>query len=203
MNLTADPTTLVLHELRAPLGLVATAARSAADDCADDDIRQRCEMIVRAAELMLRTTHEVFQLNRASRADHCEPYRPVEVAQEIVSTLRGLNVNVRLIGSADAHGAECIGVRARFEALLHSLITNSVDHGEPGLDVSVAFTRHPGVVQVTVSNVVAASSRHRGLGLGAELVRQLADQLGATLVRRSDGRAYHASLVLPISSTGV
>ncbi|MFN0146197.1 MAG: hypothetical protein ACKVT1_06790 [Dehalococcoidia bacterium] len=202
MNLTADPTTLVLHELRAPLGLVATAARAAADDCTDDDIRQRCEMIVRAAERMLRTTQEVFDLNRASRPGRSEPYRPVEVAQDIVSTLRGLNVSVRLSGSAEAHGAECVGVRARFEVLLQSLITNALDHAPGGDEVLVMATRQPGTVVVTVSNSVAVSSRHRGLGLGAELTRELARQLGATLTGHCAGRTYEVTVSLPISSTG-
>ena len=203
MNVTADPTTLVLHELRAPLGLVATAARAAADDCTDDDIRKRCEMIVRAAERMLRTTHEVFQLNHAFRADHCEPYRPVEVAQDIVSTLRGLNVNVRLTASADAQAVESVGVRARFEALLHSLITNAIDHSDPAGEVIVVFARERGTAAVTVFNGVGASKRHLGLGLGAGLASQLADQLGATLSRHCDGRTYRATVSLPISSTGI
>jgi signal transduction histidine kinase len=202
VNLTADPTILVLHELRAPLGLMATAARAAADDCTDDDIRQRCEMIVRAAERMLRTTHEVFELTRASRADHCEPYRPLEVAQDIVATLRGLNVNARLTAFADTQTVECIGVRARFEALLHSLITNSLDHSDAGAEVTVTFERGGGGITATVANPVGASKRHRGLGLGAELTRELADQLGGTLVRRCDGRRYVVTVTLPISASG-
>ena len=64
-----DPLTLMYHELRAPLGLVATAARSmAAKTQTTTTSVSRCEMIVRAAERMLRTPPRWFAISHARPA---------------------------------------------------------------------------------------------------------------------------------------
>ena len=107
---------MVLHELRGPLGLMATAARSAADDCQDADLRSRCEMIVRAAESMLRTTNQVFQLNRALQAETPERFSPAAVAAEITDTFRALGVLVQFESCPASPGATCFGVRAGLHA---------------------------------------------------------------------------------------
>jgi two-component system, OmpR family, heavy metal sensor histidine kinase CusS len=199
VNPVTDPATLVLHELRGPLGLMATAAQSAADDCADDDIRSRCEMIVRAAERMLRTANEVFQLSRAAQADECHSYSPFEVADEMVQTLRGLAVGIRLEATPDVRSLHTQGVSERFEALLHSLISNGVDHCEPGSAVRVSLTSDSGTLRVAVENEASLRPRHRGLGLGTHVADSLAERLGGAVVRECEGGRFRATLTLPLA----
>ena len=199
---TIDPATMVLHELRAPLGLMATAARSAADDCQDDDLRLRCEMIVRAAEGMLRTANQVFQLNRVPGAGEVANFRPFEVASQLVDTLRGFDVRVSLHGDAGARQAAVIGVYEQFEALLHSLVTNAMDHSELGAPVHVELRVRDGGLFVEIRNVPARQPRHRGLGLGTAIADALAEGLGAVVERKRCRSQYSAGFELQLASAG-
>lgn len=199
MNLVADPATVVLHELRAPLGLVATAARSAADGCEDDATRLRCEMIARAAERMLRTADEVFRLNEACSGEDATNFRPYEVVTDIVGTLRGLGSMVELRASTPGEFVEVLGNPRRFEALVQSLLTNAIDHGEPGEAVAVTFELDQDSLCVHVENRVAAKDRHDGLGIGTAVVEALAERLGGALERQCDGDRFRATLRLPLA----
>ena len=93
-SLMADPVTLAYHELRAPLGLVATAARSAAADCEDESLRKRCEMIVRAAERMLRTAQSVMSLVEGSQPAESQRITLSEVVERLADDARALGFPV-------------------------------------------------------------------------------------------------------------
>ena len=195
---TIDPVALAYHELRSPLGLVATAARAVADDCTDDATRVRCEMIVRAAERMLRTAGQVFQLNRACEANAVR-YRPAEVVRDLVHDLRGLDVHVRLRMREGVLDLETDGVREQFEALVHTLITNALDHGEPTRDIRVSLRMRDGRFVVAVRNRMAARGRHHGEGMGAYIAHELAHRLGARLTASRRGETYTAEVALPLA----
>lgn len=195
-SLTLDPLTMVYHELRSPLGLVATAARSAADDCQDEAIRSRCEMIVRAAERMLRTANEVFELNRSAECLDRDWYVPAKIIADFVADLRGLEVDVRCETAAGGGAVAVFGVRGQFEALLHSLVTNAVDHGDPEAEVVVGLTEGEGELVVAVTNRAASLERHNGMGLGTYIAAGLAERLGARLTVMSGEGVYHVELAL-------
>ena len=106
-----DPLTMAYHELRAPLALVVTAARSAAGEAQEGELRLRCEMIVRAAERMLRTASEMCGLEGPQEPGSEAAFQPAEIVDDIVVTMRGLDVrsvvasnHQRMIGQA-ARGA--------------------------------------------------------------------------------------------------
>jgi signal transduction histidine kinase len=197
---TIDPVSLVYHELRAPLGLVATAARAAAEDAGDEDLRLRCEMIVRAAERMLRTANEVFQLNRAADSSTRTPFSPWGVTRDIAETLAAFDVCVRAAADKASRALVVEGVPDRFEALVHSLITNAVDHAPPGSPVDVELRLVDSELELVVSNPVASVRRHRGLGLGTVVAEGLASRLGGSLEVAATGELFAAMLRLPIAS---
>ncbi|MGE5595173.1 MAG: sensor histidine kinase [Hyphomicrobiales bacterium] len=194
-----EPMTLVYHELRAPLGLVATAARSAAEDCEDEELRSRCETIVRAAERMLRTANQLFNLNRLGESPGRSVYDPASVVAAIVSDLRGLEAAVSL--EQESTGDEprfACGAREPFEALIHSLIGNAIDHGEPGERIRVRTSIRGGRFEAVVENRIAARKRHRGLGLGSYIATELATQAGADLETSVEMGTYRAVVRLPL-----
>ena len=193
---TIDPATMVLHELRAPLGLMATAARSAADECQTEDLRQRCQMIVRAAEGMLRTANQLFQLNRAASAETLEPFRPFDVAVQLVDTLRGFDVRVVLLGDAASMCAQTLGVPERFEALLHSLLTNAMDHSDLGVPVTVELRTFEGALRIEIRNRPALVARHKGLGLGLAIADALAERAGTKVIRERCGEEYRVRFAI-------
>ena len=192
-----DPVALAYHEIRSPLGLVAMAARAAADDCTDEATRARCEMIVRAAERMLRTAGQVFQLNRAT-AGPPAIYRPAAVVRDLVRDMRGLDVRIRVRIDHDAANCETEGVLEQFEALVHTLVTNALDHGEGGEDIRLCIHRRGAALAITVTNRIAARRRHSGDGMGTYIAHELAQRLGAELSTTNRRDTFRAEILLPL-----
>lgn len=186
---TVDLLALAYHELRSPLGLVATAARSAAAEANDADLQQRCEVIVRAAERLLRTASEVLTLTEAPReAERCV-FRPGEVISAFVDDLQRLSVPVVFSTTAEGANASVRGVRAQFEALLQSIVSNALDHGASGTPISFCVSLSGGQVVIGVRNAVGSEKRHDGQGLGRYVCEQLTKQLGASLRYGTLGRS--------------
>ena len=196
---TADPITMVYHELRGPLGLMATAARSAADECTDEALRARCEVIVRAAERMLRTAGHVIDLAHKSESACSELYDPAETIRATVSDLS--EMSVPLILTSLPSEAPCLaeGNVALLEALVQSLITNASDHSEPGTSIHVVLSERSGKLRVEVVNQRSSVRRHRGLGLGLYICQNLAGQLGASLTCDPCGEHFRSVLTLPLT----
>lgn len=198
--LTLDPLTLAYHELRSPLGLLATAARAAAETANDDDLRRRCETMARAAERMLRTTERVLDLASRSQPRASAIFSPVETVRAVVSDLAMLGSRVRLEVAPSAGGAQIAGDPAQLEALVQSLISNAFDHADDDAEVRVRIDAPGDEVLIAVTNEVASDCRHRGLGVGAYLCRNLAAQIGGVLRVGPEGSLYRAMLALPLAA---
>ena len=191
---------LVYHELRAPLGLVATAARSVAEDLPDQELRSRCEMIVRAAERMLRTAEAVTRATAGitdSAQEGAASFVPHDVVRELVETLRGLDVAVELSLKSTAP-VVVQGSPDRFEALIHSLVNNAIEHGDPESAVRVSVAGAVGSVTVEVRNEMAVDDTHRGGGMGMIIAAALARGLDAALTTEMVNGDYVARVALPV-----
>lgn len=194
-----DAMTMAYHELRSPLGLVLTAARVAAEEAAaDEDLRRRCETIARAAERMLRTAQQVFELGEQPEPATDAPYSPSDVVLGVAEDLRALGVAIECEVTPAARRAWTTGVSERLEALVQSLLTNASDHGEPGVPVRVRVERTRRVLAVEVVNAIAANRRHRGLGLGSLIANELALRLGADLEMAAEDGQFTATIHLPL-----
>ncbi len=190
-----DPVALMYHELRAPLGLMATAARSMADDAPDEEMRQRCEVIVRTAERMLRTAATVVDLD-GGRDDAMGGFRPVPVIEELAASLAGLGAPLDLrVETADAFVAA--GEAPRFEALLHSIVSNAMDHGDPDASIVVTVRASEAELTVDVANVIALVDTHRGRGFGTVIANALARGLGARLESSQTDDWHVSRITLP------
>ena len=199
-TLTFDPLTLAYHELRSPLGLVATAARSAAEESQDDTLRARCEVIVRTVDRMLRTAQQVFGAAQAGSSDAPRWFTPLDVVSRLVDDLQGFDVAVDLAVDGRAREARTFGVYGLFEALAQSLVSNAIDHSEPGARVSVRLTADQGTLTFTVVNTAAARRRHNGLGVGLYICDRLAAQLDGSLSAGLEGHTYRATFRMPLPS---
>ena len=197
--LTADPITLAYHELRAPLGLVATATRALAEDSADDEVRARCRVILRAVERMLRTTGQVFTVARAAESDAGEWFCPADLLSQLCDDLRAFDVPLEMQADPFTSTVRVFGPRQVFEALVHALLSNAADHVEPGATISVRARAESGALVLTIANRIARQGRHHGLGVGMYLSGRLAEQLGANLQTEVSGGQFQAVLQLPSS----
>lgn len=192
---------MALHELRSPLGLVATAARSAADDCDDDVLRSRCEVIVRAAERMLRTAQTVLSLAQSAALMKQATFDPAASVRAIVTDLTAIGVQMQLLDETCAEEYAFEGVREQFETLVTSLLSNALDHAEPGTTVEVRLASSGDQFAAQISNVLAERSRHAGLGVGNYIADQLAEMIPATVKRTTDCGRYAVEIVLSAVGT--
>lgn len=190
--------TLVYHELRGPLGLMATAARSAAEDCTDDALRARCEVIVRAAERMLRTAGHLLELAHEAQSESEQLFDPAACVRATISHFRDLAVPVLIVDDrADSH---CLtsGIPAQLEALIQSLINNALDHAEPGTPIRVGIEHPAGELRIEISNRRSIVRRHRGLGLGLYICENLSARLGASIDCVPAGHDFVTVVTLPL-----
>jgi len=190
-----DPVTLAYHELRSPLALMATMARSAAEDCDDDALRARCLSIVRTAERMLRTAGEVLDVAGVASDETQSRFSAIEVVRKVVTDYRGMGVAVTLTatGAADT---PILGAPGQLEALLCSLIGNALDHGDSGVPVRVLVAESGGVLTISITNEMSHIRAHRGLGLGSYIGDRLARALNATLELQRTDTEFAARIAL-------
>lgn len=195
----ADPVTLVYHELRAPLGLMATAARSAAEDCDDEDLRKRVEMIVRAAERMLSTAASVLSLAAGSIPAPSETVSLNDVVDRIAEESRALGAPVFFSpGDTDCNVDVPL---SQLETLIQSLLNNALQHGSEGEGALVQFStyREGNCGIIAVKNRISTEKRHRGIGAGTYLANRIAAQFGGFVETCTQDEFFTASIVIPLS----
>lgn len=192
-----DPVTLAYHELRSPLALMATMARSAADDCDDDALRARCLSIVRTAERMLRTAGEVLDVAEVASDETQSRFSAMEVVRKVVTDYRGMGVAVTMTATGDAD-TPVVGAPGQLEALLCSLIGNALDHGDSRLPVRVLVAEAGGVLTIAITNEMSHVRAHKGLGLGSYIGDRLARALNATLELQRTETEFVARIALQV-----
>ena len=95
--LSEDPMTVLYHELKSPLGLIATLARSAAIELDGLRAREHFEAINRVAERTLRTADIVLAVARAAdQQPTVTCCRPAEVLERLVGDMQELGCDVQL-----------------------------------------------------------------------------------------------------------
>jgi signal transduction histidine kinase len=188
---------MIYHEIRGSLGLLATAAQSAADDATDQSVKYRCEAIVRTAERILQTALHVLDGARPSE-EQPEPelFDPIEAASAAISDLGTLGMRVSL--QVPPVTAEMWGARAHLDALITSLLNNAADHSEPGTAIDVTVYAEDESVLIEIANTCASTRRHRGLGLGMYICAHLARELRADLQCQRHGDLFVSRIRLPL-----
>lgn len=192
-----DPVTLAYHELRSPLALMATMARSAAEDCDDDALRARCLSIVRTAERMLRTTGEVLDVAGVASDERQSRFSALEVVRKVVADYHGMGVAVTLTSTGAAE-SQVVGAPGQLEALLCSLLGNALDHGDSRVPVRVLVAETGGVLTIAITNEMSHIRAHKGLGLGSYIGDRLARALNATLELQRTDTEFAARIALSL-----
>ncbi len=190
--LTLDPVTLAYHELRSPLGLVATAMRAMAEDSVDEALRHQVELVMRTVERMLRTTERVFVMARGGVAEEAQWYIPAEVAAVAGAELAAAGLPIEVIDGGER--ARHFGSRGICETLVHSLLSNACDHHDPHTPVRLVLTADGSIPVITVTNRIGTRGRHNGLGVGSYLAQRLAEQAGASVTSDQDGASFRVTI---------
>jgi signal transduction histidine kinase len=190
---------MAYHELRGPLALMVTAARSAADDCGDEDMRARCLSIVRTAERMLRTAGEVMTVAQTAMDESRCTFAPGEVLEKVISDFRGMGVAVSLEGMLTPT-IQVDAAAGQLEALLCSTIGNALDHGSSEAPVRIRALASASAVVIEIRNTIGRARHHRGIGLGTYIGDKLARALGATLDLTRTDDEFVARISIPAVS---
>lgn len=170
----------VAHELRAPLGLVVTAARTANEVSEPEFLRRQLQVIERSAERLLRISSVLLSAAAPARTGRFQLDRTLAAT---IEDLQGLGLNVELQGELPAN-LSLPGAAEHFEALVSSLVMNAADHGDARAPIVVSVMKGADgdrALTVRIENKVAVEAQHRGRGLGMLIARQLAAQLCAEL----------------------
>lgn len=175
-----DPVTLVVHELRAPLGLLATAATLLSEECTDLNLRARSRVIEESALRLLRTTETILEVaGTLARREAPGLFSPVQVAAQLVENARQLGCDMVLRVNAGDVDALAMGDPRLMEALLQSLLNNAIDHGDAESEISVSAQCRQDDIRLLIENQLASVDRHRGHGIGALISSRLAEACGA------------------------
>lgn len=192
----ADPVTLVAHEIRRPLAYVVTAARLVAEESDDETVQQRCRTIERTAERMLRVAGCLLRTGSAVQGESVSAaYLPAQVIRGVVEDLTQ-QAAVDLVVEPVAWSACAWGRADDLEALVHSLVSNALDHGVPGDPPLVSVAASNSLLEISISNRMAPATTHKGLGLGMLICERLAARCGAELAAGARDGVYTATLSL-------
>ena len=167
--LSEDPFVVLYHELRAPLGLIVTTARSAASECAEDSItRHRLETISRVAERTLRVTETVLALAReAAEGPGGEPFSPAAVLSGLVDDLSAEGGrSFQLVVQEPARDVRLVGRPAHFEGIVQALLTNALDHGAVDAPVRISLELADDTLCLTIDNPSRRKRAIAGSGSG-------------------------------------
>lgn len=197
-----DPLTLAYHELRSPLSLIVTAARAALHESEDRTAKARWQVVLRAADRLLRTSEDVLSLALQDDPGRAARFSPARIVGSIVSDLRALNVPLQLTLFPQAAAAVAYGAPNRFEALVQSLLTNASDHAPAGTPIIVEVAALTDVIEMRIENSIASPRTHHGLGTGLYLCGRMATTLGAGLTAGADGGTFRTRVTMPLLPAG-
>ena len=185
MTTTIEPSAMVLHELRAPLGLMVSAARAAAEECGDGTAaRRHVEVIERTALRLLASAQQVLYAAIAERQPEGEPFEPFTVARDWLADSMSLGQRVQASVDGEARWLAGRGNAGQFVALLQSMLSNALDHGSRAEPIEVHLEAMDTHVSVALTNSIG-ERRHKGLGVGSNVCERLADSLGAKVCTKS------------------
>ncbi|MCK9520951.1 MAG: hypothetical protein M0R74_18295 [Dehalococcoidia bacterium] len=191
---------LALHELRGPLGFVASAARLMAGDAESQLLRDQCTRIERAATRMMVTARTVLSAAAEAPADTSECDLATSLSA-VVEDMRWMGFSVEL--SLPPGPLPVCSAAEEFESLIASFLLNAGDHGDLAHPVKVTVHRGENALHVTIRNRCCAVPRHRGHGLGSLVVARLAARIGATVSAFERDGWFTATVALPSAAEHV
>ncbi len=209
------------HDMRTPLQTVRMTARYLAQLDAGADVSDAARRLISSGAQLQGLVDDLVDFNRTNLGLGINVV-PSDVdvgaaCAEEVEQLRAAHPAspVQLEVAGDCHGV-CDG--RRVQQLLGNLVTNAVQHGDPGTPVRVAVTGETTGVRIEVSNHgpaidpaslaelfeplkrSTARDRRPGLGLGLYIVREIARAHGGTAEARSSDRETVFTVLIPRST---
>ena len=157
---------VLVHELKAPLGVVEGYLASILDGVVSDEatLRRVVTRSIARIQGMRQLIFDLLDVTRLEAGMKARVFAPVqlaEVARECMDVLRpqaeAKKVTMELAGTSTV---ELVAVRAEVEIVLNNLLTNAIKYNREGGSVRVDLNRHDDQVEIAV--------RDTGIGLSTE-----------------------------------
>jgi signal transduction histidine kinase/ActR/RegA family two-component response regulator len=214
------------HEIRTPLNGVLGMLEMLSLESLASHQHEYVQVARHSGEALLHLLNDVLDLSKAETISvvlASEPFRPVDMATEVVAameaTARNRGLDLQLTGEA---AVEVVGDVRRLRQILMNLIGNAIKFTESGrVDVAVSVSS-TGELRVAVSDTGAGMSadelgrlfqpftqgaqgaRHGGTGLGLALSRQLVELMGGRIDVASEpgsGSTFTVVVDLPLAAS--
>lgn len=212
---------IVSHDLRNPLGVVAAAADLLVDLPLDEDERRKqAQIIARSAGRMGRLIEALLDVARIEAgafvvrpsAEHVRPI--LDEARELFEAQAKL-AGIELVVEVASHVPQARMDRDRMLQALTNLLDNALRFTPPGGSVTLGGTEHDGRVVLSVSDTGEGiapealdrlfdrfwqTAGHGGAGLGLAIVRGIVEAHGGVVeVDSEPGTGTTFRLLLPVA----
>ena len=215
------------HELRNPLGAIASAVRilERVENDADRAAPARA-IIVRQVDRLARMVDDLLDVTRVTTGKIALQRRPVDLADSVAACLAALNTAKRLEGYDVQVAVESVWIDAdpaRLEQIVMNLLLNALKYTPAGGRIRVATRaeQDQGVLRVEDSGIGISPDllprifdlfvqgdrepdrAQGGMGVGLTLVRRLTDLHGGQVEVTSDGVGHGSAFTvrLPLAAT--
>jgi PAS domain S-box-containing protein len=212
------------HELRTPLNAILGWTRMLRTPLLDERQRTHAvEVIERNAELQGQLIADLIDISRITAAKMEIEREPVDLVLVVGAAIEGLAAeraakNLRLDLHLDDNAGEVLGDARRLQQVVSNLLSNAIKFTPADGWIEVRLARHETSARLTVTDGgegIEASMlprifhpfeqadrspnrRHRGLGLGLAIVRQLVGLHGGTISAASEGRGRGATFTMDL-----
>ena len=219
-----DMMSVVSHDLRNPLGVVAAAADLLVDlPLSAEERRKQVEIIARSAGRMGRLIDDLLDVSRLEAGALVMRPQPVEVGRILEETAETFEPQARECGIILAHGTApgtppIFADRERVLQAIENLVTNAIRYTSQGgrIDLRAANCEN-GTVSISVADTGRGiepaaldrlfdrfwrptSSDGSGMGLGLAIVKGIVEGSGGTVAVESElGRGSVFTLRFPVA----
>lgn len=193
-------TTEAYHELRSPVSLIATLARTAQVERDEARLHTLLQSIERVAERALLSVNTILERERLdSTAADVPDVSLAGAVDDATADLRRSGRTVITDVHASAADARVPAEPGVLETLLQVLLSNAVDHSDDGEPIEVSVRARGGYATLSLENALATEPSHQGLGLGSRIARRMAQRLGAQLRTTSKDGRFRAIVRVPLA----
>ncbi|MFO1487997.1 MAG: ATP-binding protein [Verrucomicrobiota bacterium] len=150
------------HELRTPVSVMLTQTQGTLNrERSAAEYRETLESCQRAAQRMRRLIESLLALARLDAGQETMQRRPFDLSQTVRESIDALQpmANERPVTiAAELEATRCVGDAERLAQVVTNLLTNAIQHNQPGGQVRVTLRGQNGLATLTVADTGAGIS---------------------------------------------
>jgi two-component system, sensor histidine kinase and response regulator len=168
---------VLVHELKAPLGVVEGYLGSILDGVVSDQetlnrVVKRSIARIQGMRQLILDLLDVTRLEAGVKARDFSAVNLAEVARDCMENLRAQADAKKIAMSFSAAGAlDLVAVRAEMEIVFNNLLTNAIKYNREGGSVRVGLARYDDVFEIVVADTGIGLTREESAKLFSDFVR--------------------------------